>query len=499
MRTEGGGTRSGAETDGAKTSGATSGGAVGAGNAAEAAPNNHGQPPAGLASELRQAYSMGFTRSVPWRQAQLRALAEMLRAGAGALSEAMADDMGKPGTEAWLTDIASVRRDIEAMARLLPRWAAPQRRQVPWQLWPARAQVVPEPLGAVLVIGPWNYPVRCLVLPVASAIAAGNTVAAKPSELAPATALTLSRLAQEHLDSRAVRLALGGPEVAQGLLEQRWDHIFFTGGTRTGRVVMAAAARHLTPVTLELGGKNPAIVDCTAAQSHAARRVAWGKFLNAGQTCVAPDFVLVDRRAEGPFLEALTSHVRHFYGEDPVVSPDFGRVVNGAHLERLTGLISATKGRVVAGGRAVPDQLYLAPTVVADVGWDDPLMQEEIFGPVLPVVAYEDIDDVLATLAEREKPLAVYVYTRDRRLAERVVAETSSGGVCVNHNCVQLAVPSLPFGGVGASGTGAYHGKAGFDTFSHQKAVLRSPAGAEVPVMYPPYGRTKRWLLRKVV
>jgi aldehyde dehydrogenase (NAD+) len=426
-------------------------------------------------------------------------MARLLEAGAGPLARAMAEDMGKPDVEAWLTDIASVRRDIQAMERDLPRWAATQRRPTPWQLWPARASVVPEPLGAVLVIGPWNYPVRCLVLPVASALAAGNTVAAKPSELAPATANQLSRLASEHLDDRAVRFVLGGPEAAQELLEQRWDHIFFTGGARVGRLVMAAAAQQLTPVTLELGGKNPAIVDPSADLGEAAKRIAWGKFLNAGQTCVAPDFVAVDRRAEGPLTEGLARQAERFFGEQPLHSPDFGRIVNNAHMQRLTGLLAATKGRVVAGGTAVPEQRYLAPTVVAGVGWDDPLMQEEIFGPILPVVAYDDVTQVVAELQGREKPLAVYLYARDRRLTELVVAETSSGSVCVNHNCVQLAVPALPFGGVGESGMGAYHGKAGFDTFSHKKALLWRPARAEVPVMYPPYGRVKRWLLRKVI
>lgn len=453
----------------------------------------------GLAGQLRAAFTSGVTRPLAWRQQQLRALAGLLEASAGTLVQAMAEDMGKPTTEAWLTDIASVRRDVEAMARDLNRWAAPERRRTPWQLWPARASVLPEPLGAVLVIGPWNYPVRCLVLPLASALAAGNTVAAKPSELAPATAAELSRLASEHLDTRAVRFALGGPAVAQELLAQRWDHIFFTGGARVGRLVMAAAAPHLTPVTLELGGKNPAIVDSSADVSRAAKRIAWGKFLNAGQTCVAPDFVAVDRRVEEPFVNALVAHLRRFFGEQPMYSPDFGRIVNEAHVARLTRLLAETNGRVIAGGTALPEERYFAPTVLNQVAWDDPLMQEEIFGPLLPVVAYDDVNEVLAELGRREKPLAIYLYTRDPQLADRLVAETSSGSVCVNHNCVQLAARDLPFGGVGHSGMGAYHGKAGFDTFSHKKALLRLPPALEAPLMYPPYGTLKRWLLRKVV
>ncbi|MGH9105819.1 MAG: aldehyde dehydrogenase family protein, partial [Acidimicrobiales bacterium] len=406
---------------------------------------------------------------------------------------------GKPEVESWLTDVAAVRKDIEGISRHLGAWAAPRRAGVPWALRPGRAEVVPEPLGAVLVIGPWNYPVRCLVLPLAFALAAGNTAAVKPSELAPATSRVLAELLGRYLDGRAVAVREGGPQVAQALLDQRWDHIFFTGGARVGRLVMAAAARHLTPVTLELGGKNPAIVDRSADPERAARRLVWGKFLNAGQTCVAPDYVLVERRAETALVAALVGQLRRFYGEDPKASPAFGRVVNDAHMSRLVHLLATTRARTVAGGASVPRERYLAPTVLADVAWDDPVMEEEIFGPLLPVVAYDSLDDALGRVASMEKPLALYLYSEDPALVRRVVAETSSGSVCVNHNAVQLAVPDLPFGGVGASGMGAYHGRAGFDTFSHAKAVLYRPLRGELPVMYPPYSRMKRWLLGKVL
>ena len=288
-------------------------------------------------------------------------------------------------------------------------------------------------------------------------------------------------------------------DVARALLEQRWDHIFFTGGAAVGRIVMAAAARHLTPVTLELGGKNPAIVDHTADATTTARRLVWAKFLNAGQTCVAPDYVLVDRRAEGPLLAAIVKQLRQFYGDDPRHSAALARVVNDADLSRLAQLLAATRGRVVTGGTSVPGERYLAPTVLADLDWEDPVMREEIFGPILPVLGYQSVDEALAHVNAGEKPLALYLYSRDTELAARVIAETSSGGVCVNHNAVQLAVPGLPFGGVGASGFGAYHGRAGFDTFSHLKAVLRRPQRGEMRLMYPPYGSLKRWVLRKVV
>ena len=304
----------------------------------------------GLADRLRATFSTGVTRPIEWRRRQLARLAKMLDDDAAALTTAMAGDLGKPEPEAWLTDVAAVRRDIEGIIRHLDRWAAPRAVHVPWTLQPGQAQTVPEPLGAVLVIAPWNYPVRCLVLPLAFALAAGNTAAVKPSELAPATSAAMARLLPSYLDDGAVAVVEGGPDVAQGLLEQRWDHVFFTGSGRVGRLVMAAAAQHLTPVTLELGGKNPAVIDGSVAADVVARRLVWGKFLNAGQTCVAPDYALVDRRAQGPLLEAITRRLSRFYGDGPAASPDLARIVDDAHMERLVDLLGATRGRVVAGG-----------------------------------------------------------------------------------------------------------------------------------------------------
>lgn len=452
-----------------------------------------------LSEELRASFSSGLTRPLEWRREQLAGVVRLLRQQAGALTDAMTADFGKPQVEGWLTDVAAVRLDIEGILRHVEAWSAPRRVTVPWRLQPGRAQVVPEPLGAVLVIGPWNYPVRCLVLPLAFALAAGNAAAVKPSELAPATSAALARLLPSYVDHRAVAIAEGGPEVAESLLGQRWDHIFFTGSGKVGRLVMAAAARHVTPVTLELGGKNPAIVDRSADVDAAARRIIWAKFLNAGQTCAAPDYVLVDRGTEQSLIAAMVKTLGKFYGSDPRQSPDLARVVNDAHMERLLGLLSDTKARVVTGGTSAANERYLAPTLLADLSWDDPVMEEEVFGPVLPVLGYDNLDDVLTELKARDKPLALYVYARDAEVVERVISGTSSGSVCVNHSAVQLAVPGLPFGGVGASGMGAYHGRAGFDTFSHAKAVLRRPPRAELPLMYPPYTRVRRWLLRKFV
>ncbi len=355
-----------------------------------------------------------------------------------------------------------------------------------------------EPLGTVLVIAPWNYPVQLLLLPMAYAVAAGNAVAGKPSELTPATSAALARWTPEYLDPSAVAVVEGDARVATDLLEQRWDHIFYTGSGRVGRVVMEAAARHLTPVTLELGGKSPAIVDRKADVGVAAKRIAWGKFVNAGQTCVAPDYVLVDRQVENRFFDELSSAVATFYGADPKGSPDYARIVSDRHLDRLRGLLGSLRSsRIVVGGDADPTSKYLAPTVLAGTTWDEPVMQEEIFGPILPVLAVDDVDDAIAQVNAHDKPLALYVFSEDRAVVDRVVRATSSGGVCVNATLMHLAVPDLPFGGVGASGMGAYHGQAGFDTFSHKKSVLTRPTSVDPPVTYPPYSRLKRWLLRR--
>ncbi len=452
-----------------------------------------------VADHLRETFSTKLTRPLPWRRRQLDQLVLLLRRESQALTAAMAADLGKPETEAWLTDVAAVRRDIEGVIRHFETWAAARPVRVPWTLRPGRAEVVPEPLGAVLVIGPWNYPVRCLLLPLAFAIAAGNTVALKPSELAPATSATLARLLPLYLGEQGISVVEGGPDVAGELLRQRWDHIFFTGSGRVGKLVMAAASRYATPVTLELGGKNPAIVDRSADIRVAARRIAWGKFLNAGQTCVAPDYVLVHARVQDQLVSELVRQIGRFYGPDPRTSTDFGRIVSGSHMERLLGLLRDTKGELRAGGASDGAAHYIAPTVLSGVRWDDPVMGEEIFGPILPVLSFDDLDQALLNVNQRDKPLALYIYARDPEVTDSVLANTSSGSVCVNHNAVQLGVPDLPFGGVGASGMGAYHGRAGFDTFSHTKAVLRRPTRLEIFFTYPPYTRAKRWALRKFV
>lgn len=335
-----------------------------------------------------------------------------------------------------------------------------------------------------LIIGPWNYPAQLLLTPLASAIAAGNCVLLKPSELAPRTAEAITALVRKTFAEEFISVANGGPEVAEALLRQRFDKIFFTGSTRVGRVVMAAAARHLTPVTLELGGKCPVIVCADAPLELAARRIAWGKFMNAGQTCVAPDFVLVQRGARDAFVTALKKAIQEFYGDKPAQCGEYGRIINVRHFERLVNYLG--DGKVVHGGEHTMNELFLAPTILADVPPESPVMQEEIFGPILPVFGFDKLDDALALLRERPTPLALYVFSRDRATQTRVLAETRSGGACVNDVVSHMVGTGLPFGGLGASGMGAYHGRAGFDAFTHRRSVMRRATWVDLPFRYPP-------------
>lgn len=457
-------------------------------------PTDHGP----LVAQLRATFDQGVTRPLDWRRSQLRAMAQMLSDGETEFLEALATDLGKPAIEGWMTELRHVQNEIHHIMGNLEAWSKPERVRVRAMLRPSKASIVPEPLGVALVIAPWNYPLHLLLLPMAYALAAGNAVVGKPSEITSRTAAALARWVPRYLDEAAVAIVEGDAPVVTSLLKERWDHIFYTGNGTVGRIVMEAAARHLTPVTLELGGKSPTIIDRSANLGVAARRVAWGKFVNAGQTCVAPDYVLVDRAVEGPFVELLTKELTAFYGSDPKASADLTRIVSDRHFDRLQTLLDGrTTGRVVVGGDSDRSQRYVAPTVLSDVSWDDAVMSEEIFGPILPVLAVDGLDEAIHLVNAHDKPLALYMFSEDQTATDRVVAETSSGGVCVNGTLLQLAVTDLPFGGVGQSGMGAYHGKAGFDAFTHRKSVFQRGTRPDPAVMYPPYGRVKQWLLRR--
>ena len=453
--------------------------------------------PAAPLDRLRATFATGRTLPVDWREEQLAGLRRLLTEAEDELVEALRLDLGRPRAEAFAADIGHAKVEIGHLAKHVAKWARPRRAKVPWTIAPARAQVVPEPLGVALVMAPWNYPIQLLLEPMAAALAAGNCVLGKPSEIAPACSAALGRLIPQYVDPDAVAVVEGGVAVATALLEQQWDHIFFTGSTAVGRIVAEAAAKHLTPSTLELGGKSPTYVHASADLGVAARRIAWGKFLNAGQTCIAPDYVLADAQVRDDLVDRIVGEIGNFYGSDPKRSSSFGRIVNERHLDRLSGLLAHGAGTVVTGGEVDPAERYLAPTITVDPDPSGPLMSEEIFGPILPVIAVDGPDDAVRQIVSRPKPLALYVFANDASVADDVLARTSSGGSCVNHTLLHILPSDLPFGGVGASGWGAYHGKAGFDRFSHHRSVVRKPVKPDIRLLYPPYKKlTERFMRR---
>ncbi len=431
------------------------------------------EPADALVERLRATFRSGRTRSLAWRTGQLRALRRMLTEHGEDFAAALHQDLRKSRTEAYRTEVDFTIREIDHTLEHLEDWLRPEPAPVPAFLGEAQAWTVYDPLGVVLVIAPWNYPAQLLLAPMVGALASGDCVVAKPSELAPATSAALARLLPRYLDTDAVAVVEGGVEETTALLEQRFDHIFYTGNGAVGRIVMAAAARHLTPVTLELGGKSPAFVDRGVDVAAVAARLAAGKFLNAGQTCVAPDYVLADPQTAAALEPALRQAAQTLYGPDPSASPEYGRIVNERHFDRLLGLLGS--GRVVFGGQHDRKDLYLAPTVLAGVRPDEPVMREEIFGPILPIVEVADLDEAIAFVNDRDKPLALYAFTESQVTRERLATETSSGGLGFGLPVAHLTVSDLPFGGVGESGVGSYHGRYSIETFSHRKAVLDSP------------------------
>jgi aldehyde dehydrogenase (NAD+) len=453
-------------------------------------------PVADIAEAQRAFFRRGLAREIDFRGRQLRLLRSAIAQREGDILQALTRDLGRPMVESYTSEIGIVLHEIDFALKNLAAWAKPRKVRTPLMLFPGSSWIYPEPYGCALVIAPWNYPFQLAVSPLISALAAGNCAVVKPSDAAPHTSRLIASIIGKAFDPDYLAAVEGGVEETKVLLEQRFNYIFFTGGTRVGKIVMAAAARHLTPVTLELGGKNPCIVDASADVDKAARRIAWGKFVNAGQTCIAPDFVLAEKSIKSTLLARLAAAIESFYGTDPKTSPDFGRIVNDHHFERLRALMG--DGKVVAGARTEAAQRYIAPTIVEGVSWDCAIMQEEIFGPILPVLDFDDLEAALAALEAKPKPLALYFFSEDRERQEQVLRRLSSGGACINDTFAQLLNLRLPFGGVGDSGMGSYHGKAGFDTFSHSKSVVKRSTWLDPGIKYPPY-RTPLAILRRVM
>jgi aldehyde dehydrogenase (NAD+) len=438
---------------------------------------------AALRERQRGFFRSGATREAEFRRGALLLLRSAIVKEEEALLEALAADLGKSTTEAYSNEIGLVYSEIRHAVRHLSAWMKPRKVRPEFHLMPGSARILPEPYGTVLIIAPWNYPMQLLFSPLVGAIAAGNTAILKPSELAPCTAGVIQRIIESSFEPEYLAVVQGGPQVASGLIDLNLDYLFFTGSVPVGKKIMEAASRHLTPLTLELGGKSPAIVHASANLATAARRIAFGKFNNAGQTCVAPDYVLVDRRVEPEFSAQLKTAIREFYGDDPASSGRYGKIVSPRHFDRLLSFLG--EGSILSGGRHDRDRLYLEPTVLADIGWNSRIMQDEIFGPILPVIAYDSLEDALDRVHSLPKPLALYVFARDRPTIRHITTRIPFGGGGVNTTLFHVASHRLPFGGVGPSGMGSYHGKASFDTFTHEKSLLHQSAFLDPGIAYP--------------
>ncbi|KAM9557492.1 aldehyde dehydrogenase family 3 member B1-like isoform 2-T2 [Guaruba guarouba] len=446
-------------------------------------------PYAGLVALLRAAWLSGKTRPLEYRVAQLEALGRFLEEKKQEILEAAALDVGKPPFEAELTEILLCKNELHEALNNLCQWMKdePVERNMATRL--DSAFIRKDPYGVVLIIGPWNCPVNLLLGPLVGAIAAGNCAVIKPSEMTKNTEKLMAEGLPSYLDRDCFAVVTAGVQETSRLLENKFDYIFFTGSPSMGRVVMAAAAQHLTPVTLELGGKNPCYVSDTCDVRSVARRVAWGRFFNAGQTCVAPDYVLCTLEMQEKLMPALREAITEFYGSNPRESPDFGRIMGQKEFQRIRALLCS--GRVAIGGQTDEKDLYIAPTVLVDVQPSDPIMQEVILGPILPIVAVASVDEAIDFINNRERPLAVYVFSSDDKVVAQVLERTSSGGFCSNDTLMHMILTSLPFGGIGCSGLGKYHGKFTFDTFTHQRGCLHRNMGLEAlnALRYPPYSK----------
>ncbi|MEQ9552659.1 MAG: aldehyde dehydrogenase [Coleofasciculus sp. G3-WIS-01] len=440
-------------------------------------------PVTDIIRKQRDFFATGKTKDVKWRIEQLKRLKQAVVDDQEAIINAVKADLGRPEFEAYF-EIAAIT-EINYAIKHLKSWVKPKKVAVGLEQFPASGKIYPEPLGVVLIISPWNYPFQLLISPLVGAIAAGNCAILKPSEISTHTSAAIANLIHKTFDPAYIALVEGDADTSKALLAEKFDHIFFTGGTAIGKIVMEAAAKHLTPVTLELGGKSPCIVDADTDLKDTAKRITWGKYLNAGQTCIAPDYLLVDRRIKSDLLTEMQKCVQDFYGQEPEKSPDYARIISHRHFDRLVPLLK--EGEIVIGGQTRPEDKYIAPTVIDGVSWDSPIMEEEIFGPILPVLEYSNFNDAIAQINARPKPLALYLFSKDKHKQQQVLQQTSSGGVCLNDTVMQVGVTTLPFGGVGDSGMGNYHGKASFDTFSHFKSVLKKGFWFDLNWRYPPY------------
>jgi aldehyde dehydrogenase (NAD+) len=446
--------------------------------------------------KLQQYFATGKTKSIAWRVKQLEQVKKMASEQEQAIMQALKKDLSKCTSESWISEIGFVISDVEHTIKKLRKWAKPRKVSTPLLAQPGKSYQMPEPLGTVLIIGAWNYPFQLVVSPMVAAIAAGNCVVLKPSELAAETSKVLAEIVPKYLDNDAFTVIEGDVPETTELLKQKFDHIMYTGGETVGKIVMRAAAEYLTPVTLELGGKSPCIVSDSANLDITANRIVWSKLMNAGQTCVAPDYVLVDKKVSSQLIDKLKQKITAFYGEDAKQSPDYGRIINDRHYARISSYLE--NQNIIFGGSLDEKERYIEPTLLLNPDDTSPIMKDEIFGPLLPIIEIDDMTQAIAMVNKRTKPLALYLFNKDQTNEDKVMHNTSAGNVCINDGMMFMVNADLPFGGVGNSGMGSYHGQAGFDTFSHLKTVMKRSYMMDLDVRYPPYSDKKLNMLKRL-
>lgn len=445
-----------------------------------------------LLDSQKEYFTKRETRSTTFRIKQLKALKSLLKDNDQMIIDAVYADFKKAPFETFGTEIGLIISEINHAIKNLRNWVKPIKVASSLVNFPSQNYILTEPFGSVLILAPWNYPVQLSLLPLVGAISAGNTAVIKPSELTPNTSSVLAELIAQYFDPQYVAVVNGGVEVSTSLLELNFDYIFFTGSTRVGKIIMQSAAKRLTPVTLELGGKSPCIIDETADLEISAKRIVWGKFVNAGQTCVAPDYLLVHESVKTDFITHLKMAITSLYGENPKESPDYPRVINKAHFNRLSSFLD--NGTLAFGGDTDSDSNYISPTLLDDVSWEDSVMKDEIFGPILPILTYQALADIVTQVRKFPRPLALYVFTTNDVTEQFILENISFGGGAINDTIAQLGNHNLSFGGVGASGFGSYHGKASFDSFSHQKSIMKKSFMMDIPLRYAPYDDKIKWL-----
>lgn len=450
-----------------------------------------------IIAQQRNFFDSNETKSVKFRIQQLKKLKRLLKENEAQLNKAIFEDFGKSDFETYVTELATIYHEINIFLKHLKSWSKPKRVISNLANFPSRSYVFPEPLGNTLIIGAWNYPYQLSLVPVVTSLAAGNTVILKPSELPQHTSSIMAKLINENFPSNYFRVIEGGIKESSALLEQKFDKIFFTGSTAVGKIVYQAAAKHLTPVTLELGGKSPTFIlkDCNIKLT--AQRIVWAKFLNAGQTCVAPDYILVDKSIEEKILKALKKEIEKYHNKENPDKSNYLKIINSSHFDRLHQLIDPDK--VYHGGLCDIENRIIEPTILHKINFEDKIMEDEIFGPILPVISFSNLEEAIYTVKKQPKPLACYIYSSSKKSSLKIIQEISFGGGAINDSLMQLSNSRLPFGGVGSSGMGSYHGKAGFDTFSHFKSILKKSNLIELPIKYPPYSKFKLKLLKFIL